>query len=671
MHRTLHLPLCKVSSMIITPIFSGDGYCLPVFVVCNSVLDCPGHEDEQDCDSYTCPGYYRCHASPVCLHPDHVCDGYLHCPRYDDELLCDFSCPVTCTCHGHAFFCPRPVQLHKFSQLRYLDASGSGMSPDDVSQNSLLVYLSLANCGLSTLNTLAMSNLQHLDLSDNLLASVTHQDLLQLPNLIHLRLSGNPIRSLFPDVSVRQDSAHSLRTLDLSRVVINTVYLDTFQMLSNLHELNLSDSKTVVLSKSRLQLSHVDGLSINSAKSQNSSLAWEGKLLSLMSLKSESQFLAALRVLDLRGCPVRQIPSDAFSGLKDLQHMYADSYRLCCGNLFNPDFNINECKAPEDLISTCQFLLGPNYIRIFVPAASCLSVLGNVFLFIRRVVFRRWRVQSGLDVYMSHITVCDFGMGVYLAVISTAHWVHQGHYAQTDITWRHSGLCQMTGLVYCTVNTVSVLLVFLASGHGVITTRFPRAVTGHRPLTSQAVCGLAWVTGLTVAIIPLLVPHWKFYSHSSICLPILNDTSASQDAGHDFAFALTVLIFTTSVLSGVGQGTMHTLTHSQILNGAGWVVPNDVLIIKRSYLIFSKCILCWILAGIVVFVKWHGLTHTNIVEVGTFLVLLPLSSSANCFLYVLSTYREQRQQKRRARLMVYLKAKSKQVRICRRLIENC
>ena len=163
--------------------FQGTATVCRCLLLCNGVLDCPGHEDEQDCDSYTCPGYYRCYASTVCVHIDQVCDRHLQCPRNDDELLCGLTCPDTCVCHGHAFFCPTPAQLTNYSQLRYLDASGSGMSPDDVSHNNLLVYLSLTNCGLLTLNTLALSNLRRLDLTDNHLNSIMHRHLLQLPKL--------------------------------------------------------------------------------------------------------------------------------------------------------------------------------------------------------------------------------------------------------------------------------------------------------------------------------------------------------------------------------------------------------------------------------------------------------------------------------------------------------
>ena len=96
--------------------------CLPVFVRCNQVYDCPGHEDEDDCDLYECPGFYRCRNSKVCVHVTHVCDDWPLCPQNDDELLCSQSCPLQCTCHGLAFFCSRMFAAYEHPDLRYLDA---------------------------------------------------------------------------------------------------------------------------------------------------------------------------------------------------------------------------------------------------------------------------------------------------------------------------------------------------------------------------------------------------------------------------------------------------------------------------------------------------------------------------------------------------------------------
>ena len=68
-------------------------YCLPVYLRCNGVYDCPDREDEADCESYTCPGYYRCLDSKICVHPHHVCDGVYLCPQRDDDLLCSVTFP--------------------------------------------------------------------------------------------------------------------------------------------------------------------------------------------------------------------------------------------------------------------------------------------------------------------------------------------------------------------------------------------------------------------------------------------------------------------------------------------------------------------------------------------------------------------------------------------------
>ncbi|PVD35474.1 hypothetical protein C0Q70_02437 [Pomacea canaliculata] len=136
-------------------------YCFPVYLRCNGVFDCPGKQDETACDTYTCPGYYRCRSSHVCLHPDHVCDGWSQCPEGDDELLCDLSCPDTCVCHGLAFTCRARFAASSYLELRYLDASGSGMTPRDVVNNTMIVYLSFNNCSITVYDDLIFVILLH------------------------------------------------------------------------------------------------------------------------------------------------------------------------------------------------------------------------------------------------------------------------------------------------------------------------------------------------------------------------------------------------------------------------------------------------------------------------------------------------------------------------------
>nr|KAG5698009.1 hypothetical protein BaRGS_005827 [Batillaria attramentaria] len=156
----------------------GDGYCLPVYVRCKRrVRTCPGKEDEAACDSYTCPGFYRCRASRICLHPEHVCDGVSQCPQRDDELVCGLDCPENCTCYGLAFYCQRRFPAHEHQGLRYLDARGSGMNLEDFVDNRMLIYLSLADCGLEQLHAVDLPNMHSLDLSYNGISMINVDDL--------------------------------------------------------------------------------------------------------------------------------------------------------------------------------------------------------------------------------------------------------------------------------------------------------------------------------------------------------------------------------------------------------------------------------------------------------------------------------------------------------------
>ena len=173
------------------------GFCLPIYLRCNGVDDCPNREDEASCESYSCSGFYRCRRSKVCLHPDHVCDGLFQCPQYDDELLCErLTCPDVCHCQGLGFVCTANFSASSYPDLRYLDASGFGVRPSDLTHNLLLIYLRLSHCSIDTQPTLELPKLRHLDLSGNELTHIDMQYFRSLKNLRVLVLSGNPLSAV-------------------------------------------------------------------------------------------------------------------------------------------------------------------------------------------------------------------------------------------------------------------------------------------------------------------------------------------------------------------------------------------------------------------------------------------------------------------------------------------
>ena len=378
-------------------------FCLPVFVRCNGVNDCPGHEDEEGCDVYTCPGFYRCRASKVCVHVNHVCDDWTLCPQSDDELLCNQTCPPQCTCHGMAFFCNEVFVAHLFPDVRYLDVRGTGMTAHQLSDNHMLIHLSLASCEVLAVSNFTFPNLHSLDLSDNLLTEVSGHHFRHVPQLGVLFLEGNPLTSVFNVL----DSNHELQKmhmLDLSRVKETSVDLSLILALSNLRFLNLSHSGVKLL---QWNISRVPEVSLHE--------------------------------LDLRGCETGDVPLDTLTGLPHLQSLFTDNAKLCCPSLLPSTLDPKHCHVTPDEVSSCDHLLGSETHRVTVVILAVMALIGNGVSFVVRVCLGNTSSLSSGGVVLTHLSVADLGTGLYLTTLGLADHLLAGQYVWQDDTWRRGG----------------------------------------------------------------------------------------------------------------------------------------------------------------------------------------------------------------------------------------
>ena len=362
------------------------GYCLPIYLRCNGVEECPNREDEALCESYTCSGFYRCRRSKVCVHADHVCDGVFQCPEYDDELLCDKqACPDVCQCQGLAFVCTGNFSASSYPSLRYLDASGFDIRPSDLTHNLFLMHLRLSDCRIDTQPTLELPNLRHLDLSWNELRHIDMQPFHSLKNLRVLVLSGNPLSA-----------------------VVNTVLPEARRMV--LQTINLSGTNLDVYNSSALAV-------FTSIRTLNIS-----RNVKLTAITHEGfQSTPLLENLDVRGSPLKDFPSDLLRSLVSLKVVYADNYKLCCEAMLPEDFNLNNCHAEQDLLASCKDLLRSNVYRVFLWLFASLSVVGNVGSFVVRLCLGSKGAGLGsFSIFVTYLSIADFFMEVYLTIVGVA-----------------------------------------------------------------------------------------------------------------------------------------------------------------------------------------------------------------------------------------------------------
>ncbi|KAK7102885.1 hypothetical protein V1264_021043 [Littorina saxatilis] len=590
-----------------------DSYCFDVQFRCNGVRDCPGGEDEAGCAGYSCPGLYRCRGSTVCYRALKLCDGFGDCPQQDDEMFCDLQCPANCTCYGLAFTCPLVFSVTEFPDLRYLDASDSGLTARHVNHSSLLIHLSLARCGLFHLGNLTLPNLRSLELSGNNLSAVSVHEVNRLQNLKELILADNPLMSV---LLTQKQTSLNLRYLDLSHVRLSSLTVRT--QLPFLQFLNLSFTG----------LDELQGTGFQS--------------------------LSSLRVIDLRGCPMTHFPRHIFRDLQQLRTVSSGTFRLCCQATLPLGFNLKNCHAPENIVSSCDRLLKYDTHAVLLAVFAAVSIIGNASGFAVRVFFKRTTAKSAQDVLLCHLCISDFAMGVYLAIVGLADRLYQGTYLWEDVAWKQSVTCKTAGILFTVSSQVSSLFVFIITVQHVAFLSFRSHGFGSHPFTLYAVSSVVWILGVVSSVAPLFTSHWRHSAETAICIPLI---STEQDNG-SFVDLLVVPQCTLHV--GVIAAQIYifikTRPDPMVALKADSVPPQIGDARRFSPVAICSC-LCRMSLLVLALSLYEGSITSNQVRVAASLLVLPLSSALHPVLYVFGAVQERRQAARNERLLTYLKAK--------------
>ena len=588
-----------------------------MYLRCNTINDCPGHEDELQCEDLDCPGLYRCLGSSVCLHPTHVCDGWSQCSLHDDENFCNLTCPQTCDCHGHSYQCSQNVSLSQYPQLRFLLAKGSGIHPGDLGSNTLLIYLNLANCQLTQIGNVVFPNLHTLDVSFNHMKHVSHRDINTFPRMVSLSLVGNPIVSLF--VAQNQSAAptfNSLLTLDLSFVELQTMDPSVLHLFPNLQTLNLSHSN----------LQHVHGQGF--------------------------QLLTALRVLDVRKCPLNAFPKFILRELSSLQRVFADNYKVCCPENLPVGFVVSQCLAPNDEISSCDDLLRFDLYRFSLAVFASLATVGNILSFVLSMFISKGKKQSGYAVFVTHLCVSDFLMGVYLVMIGAADRIYKNTYLWEDTDWKNSVTCNMAGFLSLLSSEMSASIICMITLDRFIVVRFPFSHFRFQRRSAQLGCLLLWTMGLVLAAVPLLPASWHFYSQTAICIPL--PVTLQQFPGHDYAFSVMIIFnFILFIIIAVGQLFIYIAIRSQSIAKQDDIDrrSKDLAVAQRLFTVVVSDFLCWFPVGLMGLLASRGIPVSGEVNVGMAIFVLPLNSALNPFLYSLNSIQARRDRVREQKLL--------------------
>jgi hypothetical protein len=356
-----------------------------------------------------------------------------------------------------------------------------------------------------------------------------------------------------------------------------------------------------------------------------------------------------LRVLDLRGCLVEEISQDMFQNLKSLKAVYAQTFKLCCSIVLSPQFNPSSCEAPKDELSSCEDLLGSVVYIVSLSVLAVLAVIGNLTSCIYRTVFSKENSKLGFSAFVTHLSVSDFVMGVYLVEIGIADRLCTGTYLWNEHRWRHSAACSLAGFLSLLSCEVSALIICLITLDRFLVLRFPFSQIRFDARSAQVASIVVWCVGLALAAISLLpvTSHWQFYSQTAICIPL--PITRNDFPGQTYSFSIVIVLnFVLFLCVSVGQvviywsvqaNSMSTFTTTSTTSSsdtANKKLRKDATVARRLITVAMSNFLCWFPIGLLGLLAWRGAPIPGEVNVAMAVFVLPLYSALNPFLYTLN-----------------------------------
>ena len=547
-----------------------NSYCLPVHRICDWVADCKNGEDELDCNvNLTCPGLLKCR-SGWCVHPQQICDGQVHCGKSaEDESICTQPlCPENCTCISASVSCS-DVGIHDI--------------PTTLNHRYFIKILLLINTLIKLYNDsfVGFDSLKHLNLSRNQMKGFYQNQtgcFAMLINLSILDLSHNQLSAIPPMIFA---GLKYLLQLDLRHNSIKHIDSMGYLGLESLLHIDLSSQGLETIDKSTFIGKNI----IASLNLYNNSMKdIPGEVL---------QHLKHLKYLNVRSNKFNSLTLGVLRAVPHIDTMIVDYSWQCCMAT-----SVGDCDSlSENLLSTCEDLLGSTVLRVFVWFTCSTSFAANSFALGHRTLYieERFSVQNILIINLS---LADFLTSIYQLLLLSYDLRYRGIFAVVSPNWMKSSLCQSMS-VLSTVSACMSLWIVAA----ITVTRFLR-ITKNITITPRiTMLGLiiSWSMSILITCLPLTgagqFAKWQ-YIKSEACL-LFNFAFGIYPGwwyGFVFYVLLNVLAFAL-VFVAYGKIILHVLKSEKLIKDMGGMSGTGGVTFKtvRSVLLLVGCsLLLWL-----------------------------------------------------------------------------
>lgn len=310
-----------------------------------------------------------------------------------------------------------------------------------------------------------------------------------------------------------------------------------------------------------------------------------------------------------------------------------------------------DCVAPKDQLSSCEDLLRNRVLRVAIWMLGFSAFIGNFFVIIWRYrIHDRVPSKKVQTFLILNLAIADLLMGIYMIVIASADMYFRDVYMIHAERWQSSALCQITGFLSVLSSEASVFLLTLITFDRFLGVVFPFSKFRLRTKSSRIAAAFVWTVAVLLSLLPITLQEVfgdRFYGRSSVCLalPLTNERTPGWEysvivfLGINLFLFIIIFICYFIMYVAIKRASRQCTRKRENME--------EIKMATKMAIIVGTDFCCWmpiIIMGLLSLSDKVTIPHEMYAWAAVF--ILPVNSSANPYLYTISTLEMKRRRNR-------------------------